>query len=51
MAALLGDLLSPHYEGENCLFWNTYNSRPLAVAGGRPGTPDNIPDDFMRYFD
>jgi len=51
MAALLGDLLSPHYEGENCLFWNTYNSRSLTVAGDRPGTPGNIPDDFMRYFD
>lgn len=51
MAALLDDLLSAHYAGENCLFWNTYNSRPLAVAGERPRTPDNIPDDFMRYFD
>jgi len=51
MAALLDDLLAAHYAGENCLFWNTYNSQPLAVTGDRPHTPDNIPDDFMRYFD
>jgi len=51
MAALLHDLESPEYAGETCLFWNTYNSRPLPVGGDRPGTAENIPDDFMRYFD
>ena len=51
LAALLGDLLSAQFAGENYLFWNTYNSRSLTVASERPRTPDNIPFDFMRYFD
>jgi len=51
MAALLHDLSSPAYDGEHMLFWNTYNSRPLPVAGARPRTPRNIPQEFMRYFD
>lgn len=51
MAALLHDLLCPGYEGENCLFWNTYNSRPLPVTGERPLSADNIPQEFMTYFD
>jgi len=51
MAALLRDLESQEYAGEKCLFWNTYNSRPLPVTDEKPATADNIPDDFMRYFD
>lgn len=51
MAALLHDLESQEYTGGNCLFWNTYNSRPLPVTDEKPATADNIPDDFMRYFD
>lgn len=51
MAALLHDLESRDYVGENFLFWNTYNSRPLSVTGIKPDSPDNIPHDFMRYFD
>ncbi len=51
MAALLHDLAAPTYEGEHCLFWNTYNSRPLPVDGARPATRDNIPREFMTYYD
>jgi D-cysteine desulfhydrase len=47
MAALVHDLRTSRLAGENLLFWNTYNSRPLppaeaAVAG--------IPEEFQRYF-
>lgn len=51
MAALLHDQLSREYAGESCLFWNTYNSRPLPVTGDRPHSAGNIPQEFMRYFD
>jgi len=51
MAALLHDLALPGYAGESYLFWNTYNSRPLPVGRARPHSPDNIPPEFMRYFD
>ncbi len=51
MAALLHDVTAPDYAGERCLFWNTYNSRPLPVDGTRPATRDNIPQEFMTYFD
>jgi len=51
MAALLHDLAEPAYAGEPFLFWNTYNSRPLPVDSERPATRDNIPREFMTYFD
>ena len=51
MAALLHDLTLQDYAGERCLFWNTYNSRPLPVTGDRPSTANNIPQEFMSYFD
>ncbi len=51
MAALLHDLAAPDYAGEHYLFWNTYNSRPLPVDSTRPATRDNIPREFMTYFD
>lgn len=51
MAALMHDLASPAYDGENYLFWNTYNSRPLPVTGDRPESRENIPQEFMSYFD
>ena len=51
MAALLHDLALQDYAGERCLFWNTYNSRPLPVTGDRPSSTDNIPQEFMSYFD
>jgi D-cysteine desulfhydrase len=51
MTALLHDALAPDYAGESYLFWNTYNSRPLPVTAERPRSADNIPPDFMRYFD
>jgi D-cysteine desulfhydrase len=51
LAALLHDLDMPDYAGESYLFWNTYNSRPLPVTGDRPQSQENIPAEFMRYFD
>ncbi|MDH3362880.1 MAG: pyridoxal-phosphate dependent enzyme [Gammaproteobacteria bacterium] len=51
MAALLHDLAAEDYAGENYLFWNTYNSRPLPVTSDRPLAAGNIPAEFMRYFD
>ena len=51
MAALLHDLSLPDYGGERYLFWNTYNSQSLPVSNERPESPDNIPAEFMRYFD
>lgn len=51
MAALLHDITLPNYAGELYLFWNTYNSQSLPVSNERPDTPENIPEDFMRYFD
>lgn len=51
MAALLHDLALPDYAGEACLFWNTYSSRSLPVTNERPASPDNIPAEFLRYFD
>lgn len=51
MAALLHDLESPGYDGGHYLFWNTYNSQPLPVTGARPPTRDNVPEEFMRYYD
>lgn len=51
LAALLHDLALPDYGGESYLFWDTYNSRPLPVTDERPRSPDNIPPEFLRYFD
>ncbi len=51
MAAMLHDLLAGDYDGGRYLFWNSYNSRPLPVAEQRPASPQNIPAEFMRYFD
>lgn len=51
MAALLHDLAVPEYAGETYLFWNTYNSQPLPVGSEPPDSPDNIPPEFMSYFD
>jgi len=51
LAALLHDITSTAYKDERFLFWDTYNSRPLPVGGERPETRDNIPKEFMTYFD
>ena len=51
MAAMLHDMQADNYDAGRYLFWNTYNSRPLAVAADRPASPQNIPAEFMRYFD
>jgi len=51
MAAILHDLQLPDYDGAPYLFWNTYNSRELPVTADRPSTLDNIPEDFLRYYE
>lgn len=51
MAALLHDLQQPEYQGETYLFWNTHNSSTLPVGGDQPDTLDNIPEDFLRYYE
>jgi len=51
MAAMLHDLQLPAYNGEQYLFWNTYNSRKLPVTADKPDSLDNIPEEFLRYYD
>jgi D-cysteine desulfhydrase len=51
MAALLQDLDQSRDGRENVLFWNTYNSRPLAAGVLRPADTDRLPETFLRYFD
>ena len=51
MAALLQDLDQSRDGHENVMFWNTYNSRPLAAGVLRPADTDGLPESFLRYFD
>jgi len=51
MAALLHDVQQPDYQGETFLFWNTHSSIKLPVSGDRPASLDNIPEDFLRYYE
>ena len=51
MAALMHDLQQPNYGGEQYLFWNTHNSRELPVTADRPDSLDNIPVEFLRYYE
>lgn len=51
MAALLHDVQQPDYDGGTYLFWNTHNSSPLPVSGDKPDTLENIPEDFLRYYE
>ena len=51
MAALLHDLQQPGYEGETYLFWNTHSSSKLPVGSDRPKILENIPEDFLRYYE
>lgn len=51
MAALLQDLDEDRGGRGNVLFWNTYNSRPLAANVEQPANMDNLPEAFLRYFD
>jgi D-cysteine desulfhydrase len=48
MAALLQDLHDSKLAGQNLLFWNSYNSRPLPPTTGA-GAAD-IPAEFRRYL-
>jgi len=51
MAAMLHDLQLPSYNGETFLFWNTHNSRELPVDARRPASLNNIPEEFLRYYE
>jgi D-cysteine desulfhydrase len=51
MAAMLHDIEATDYDGSRCLFWNTYNARPLPVSAAKPARLGNIPADFERYFE
>jgi D-cysteine desulfhydrase len=50
MAALLHDL-EAGVGDEHCLFWNTYNSRPLPTVGDHNLLARNFPEEFERYFE
>jgi len=50
MSALIHDLNSG-VGGENVMFWNTYNSRPLAASVELPPDHKALPEAFLRYFD
>ena len=51
MAAMLHDLSTDDQASGRYLFWNTHNSRPLPVASATPTSPQDMPAEFMRYFD
>ena len=51
MAALLGDDERGVTGSSPVLFWNTYNSRPLAYERGLPEDRSALPEEFLRYFD
>lgn len=51
MAAMLHDLDQSKNAGKLMLFWNTYNSQPLATDDERPSADSGLPEDFFRYFD
>ncbi len=51
LAAMLHDLQQPEYAGEDYLFWNTHNSNKLPVSNEAPDTLENIPEDFLRYYE
>lgn len=51
LAAMLHDLQLPDYDGETYLFWNTHNSRELPVGARQPATLENIPEEFLRYYE
>ncbi len=50
MAALLHDLQADDRDAVRCLFWNTYNARPLPVSAQRPATRGTVPAEFDRYY-
>jgi 1-aminocyclopropane-1-carboxylate deaminase/D-cysteine desulfhydrase-like pyridoxal-dependent ACC family enzyme len=51
MAAMLQDMDKPELAHQSMLFWNTYNSRPLAASPDRPVDVSRLPPEFLRYFD
>ena len=51
LAALLDDLDRPEFASQTMLFWNTFNSRPLAAGETGAAARTRLPDEFLRYFD
>ena len=51
LAALLDDLDRPEFAAQTMLFWNTFNSRPLAAGEIGASARTRLPDEFLRYFD
>ena len=50
MAALLADIQTFENEQPRILFWNTYNSVPLAADVEPPFAHGALPEEFMTYF-
>ena len=50
MAALLHDL-EVSDDGTSTLFWNTYNSRPLPTIDRSKLPLQNLPEQFIRYYE
>jgi hypothetical protein len=48
---LLQDLENSTGPAADVLFWNTYNSRPLAIDNERPPDLSRLPKEFLRYLD
>jgi D-cysteine desulfhydrase len=51
LTAMLHDLETGGGATGQCLFWNTYHSRPLLVPAERPDAQGTIPAEFDRYFE
>lgn len=50
MAALIRDHEQGLTRSASVLFWNTYNSRPLAADAAMPEDVSALPDEFLRYY-
>ena len=51
MAAVLRDLAGHESSKQHFVFWNTFNSAPLALDESVPIDPSALPSDFLRYVD
>ena len=51
MAALLHDAGQSRYRDASLMFWNTYNSNPLPDVQKSDVDLEQLPAEFLRYFD
>ena len=51
MAALLHDAGQERYRDDSMMFWNTYNSNPLPEIRPSAIDTEQLPGEFLRYFD